>query len=144
VNGSKARGNFQVCFGPIDLREVVNPMAQSGSHHQDSPLVRSSSKRPFEASAQEMDGSPPPSHQNPTTHLASASAGSSTPSNGAPAKKRITRKRAIMSCRNCTARKIRCERDSGPGLPCRACTKRGEGALCDPGSTPGASSASTS
>lgn len=118
-------------------REFVDPMAQPGSHHQDSPLVRSSSKRPFEGNPQEMVDSPPPNHSHPT------SAVSSTTSNGPP-KKRITRKRNILSCRNCTARKIRCERESGPGLPCKACTKRGEGALCDPGSTPGTSNASTS
>lgn len=91
------------------------------------------------------DGPPSHSSHHPSLSLSQpAVSGSSTPSGPNPPKKRITRKRAIMSCRNCTARKIRCERDSGQNLPCRACTKRGEGALCDPGSTPGASNSATS
>ncbi|GAA5964165.1 hypothetical protein JCM3765_005360 [Sporobolomyces pararoseus] len=100
-------------------------MAQPGSqHHQESPLVRSNTlKRPLEGDS--MNESSPPLHQ------------------ANPPKKRITRKRAILSCRNCTTRKIRCERDV-PGSACRACEKRGESALCDPGSTPGTSNSSSS
>ncbi|GAA5877963.1 hypothetical protein JCM16303_002795 [Sporobolomyces ruberrimus] len=116
-------------------------MAQPGSHHhQESPLVRSASiKRSHDGDS--MDGSPPLAHQQihhnpPGPSAGSLQSGSSTPSGPPPTKKRITRKRAILSCRNCTTRKIRCERDT-PGSACRACEKRGESALCDPGSTPG-------
>ncbi|GAA5842687.1 hypothetical protein JCM3766R1_005752 [Sporobolomyces carnicolor] len=115
-------------------------MAQpgAGQHHQESPLVRSATlKRTFDGDhGDSIEASPPLPHQ-----ISSAvNASSSTPT-GPPQKKRITRKRAILSCRACTTRKIRCERDS-PGSACRACDKRGEAALCDPGSTPGANNPS--
>ncbi|GAA6007552.1 hypothetical protein JCM11491_004204 [Sporobolomyces phaffii] len=112
-------------------------MAQPGSHHhQESPLVRSGTlKRSLEVES--MDGSPPLPHQQLQPSSAGTATSTTTQPGGPPVKKRITRKRAILSCRNCTSRKIRCERDN-PGSACRACDKRGESALCDPGSTPGA------
>ncbi|GAA5930704.1 fungal specific transcription factor domain-containing protein [Sporobolomyces koalae] len=117
-------------------------MAQAGSHHQESPLVRPSTldlKRPFEPEPS-MAGPPPPAN----AHHLQQSAGSAAPHpSGTPAtKKRITRKRAILSCKNCTSRKIRCERES-PGSACKACEKRGDSAQCDPGSVPGSSAGHT-
>ncbi|GAA5933487.1 hypothetical protein JCM1841_001329 [Sporobolomyces salmonicolor] len=107
-------------------------MAQvhTGVHHQDSPARLP--KRPLDV-ATSADGSPSLS----TSPLAMPVSGPSQP------KRRITRKRAIMSCRQCTTRKIRCEREGGPGTPCKACEKRGEGNLCDSGSTPAQVAAAT-
>ncbi|GAA5903307.1 fungal specific transcription factor domain-containing protein [Sporobolomyces salmoneus] len=116
-------------------------MAQPGSsqHHQESPLVRSSTlKRSLEAT-ESIEGSPP----LPSAVIGSSTASGKASTGQSATKKRITRKRAILSCRNCTTRKIRCERDQ-PGSACRACEKRGESALCDPGSTPGANNGNSS
>ena len=134
---NKLRSSYQLLLSPESrLDEMAQP--GGGQHHQESPLVRSETvKRTIDGDhGDSIEASPPLPHQ-----ISSAvNASSSTPT-GPPQKKRITRKRAILSCRACTTRKIRCERDS-PGSACRACDKRGEAALCDPGSTPGANNPS--
>ncbi|GAA5862110.1 hypothetical protein JCM3774_006178 [Rhodotorula dairenensis] len=83
-------------------------------------------------------------------HQSSFASTSQTPS-VEPPKRKITRKRQVLSCRPCTTRKIRCARTGGPGAPCQSCEKRGEGALCDvgagggtPAPSPGAVASSSS
>ncbi|GAA6036236.1 hypothetical protein JCM8097_006850 [Rhodosporidiobolus ruineniae] len=99
-------------------------------HHQESP-ARPPVAIKRSASSEALDQLAPPSDSAP---LASSSSG--------PPRKKITRRRQILSCRNCTSRKIRCEREGGPGTPCKACEKRGESQLCDAGSYPAASGSS--
>lgn len=69
--------------------------------------------------------------------FASTPASQFAPVNNEPPKRKITRKRQVLSCRPCTTRKIRCTRTNGPGAPCQSCEKRGEAALCDVGGGPG-------
>ncbi|GAA6015457.1 hypothetical protein JCM10207_008601 [Rhodosporidiobolus poonsookiae] len=91
-------------------------------HHQASPARPVKREAPTDTNG---DGSyPAPSAST------SRAVGGSEP----PLKRKITRKRQVLSCRNCMTRKIRCERDGVPGQPCKACEKRGEGATCDAGS----------
>lgn len=76
-----------------------------------------------------------PSHaHSPFASTSSAASPGHANGNGAsidPPKRKITRKRQVLSCRACTVRKIRCTRTAGPGMPCQSCEKRGEGAGCD-------------
>ncbi|KWU43826.1 hypothetical protein RHOSPDRAFT_34626 [Rhodotorula sp. JG-1b] len=69
--------------------------------------------------------------------FASTSTSQFAPVSNEPPKRKITRKRQVLSCRPCTTRKIRCTRTDGPGAPCQSCEKRGEAALCDVGGGPG-------
>lgn len=69
--------------------------------------------------------------------FASTSTSQFAPVSNEPPKRKITRKRQVLSCRPCTTRKIRCTRINGPGAPCQSCEKRGEAALCDVGGGPG-------
>ncbi|GAA5979261.1 hypothetical protein JCM11641_001975 [Rhodosporidiobolus odoratus] len=91
-------------------------------HHHQSPV------QPHKRSLADVDSKPAFPH---TSNGAIAS----TSNDGAlrPPKKRITRRRVILSCKNCTSRKIRCEREGGPGTPCKACEKRGDATTCDAG-----------
>lgn len=75
--------------------------------------------------------------------FASTSTSQFVPVNNKPPKRKITRKRQVLSCRPCTTRKIRCTRTNGPGAPCQSCEKRGEAALCDVGGGPGGGGGTT-
>ncbi|GAA5990395.1 hypothetical protein JCM10908_007351 [Rhodotorula pacifica] len=78
--------------------------------------------------------------QSPSPYASTSQQGGST---SEPPKRKITRKRQVLSCRPCTTRKIRCTRTGGPGAPCQSCEKRGEGALCDVGGGGGTGGAGT-
>ncbi|BGP43243.1 hypothetical protein JCM10449v2_007271 [Rhodotorula kratochvilovae] len=105
----------------------MQPVADQ--HHQPSPA------RPLKRSE------PPDLAPSP----AASTSGHTLQSAGVlpPPKRKITRRRQIFSCRACTTRKIRCEREGGPGTPCKACEKRGEAHSCDAGSALASAAAST-
>ncbi|GAA6060818.1 hypothetical protein JCM10212_000591 [Sporobolomyces blumeae] len=88
--------------------------------------------------------SPSLSHTSPPTAAIPTSLSNATLGESAT-KKRITRRRAILSCSACTSRKIRCERVAGSqaGTSCKACEKRGEGQWCDSGSATSSSAGGT-
>lgn len=98
---------------------------QQQQHYQQqshsSPFTPSSAPHP--AAAAMSDPSPAGSNSAATGAAGSAEL----------PKRKITRKRQVLSCRPCTTRKIRCARNAGPGAPCQSCEKRGEAALCDVG-----------
>ncbi|GAA6051431.1 hypothetical protein JCM3770_000517 [Rhodotorula araucariae] len=100
-------------------------MPEQQQHHQPSPA------RPLKRSEP-----PSPSSQGDGLLPAASTSAHTAQSTGGltPAKRKITRRRQIFSCRACTTRKIRCEREGGPGTPCKACEKRGESHSCDAGS----------
>ncbi|GAA5895676.1 hypothetical protein JCM6882_000366 [Rhodosporidiobolus microsporus] len=98
----------------------MDGLVRATEHHQESPAT-GSHKRSLSNGAGDLPPTAGPSSAPPSQ------------------KRKITRKRAILSCRQCTTRKIRCEREGGPGTACKACEKRGEGNLCDAGSQPSSS-----
>ncbi|GAA5891712.1 hypothetical protein JCM8208_007379 [Rhodotorula glutinis] len=116
-------------------------------HHQPSPA------RPLKRLEPDSAASPPVGH-DPLDPIASTSSAAhlahplhhqhdAQGSSGPPSvKRKITRRRQVFSCRACTTRKIRCEREGGPGTPCKACEKRGESSSCDAGSAIASSSSS--
>ncbi|KAL7341204.1 Proteophosphoglycan ppg4 [Rhodotorula toruloides] len=73
-----------------------------GEHHQDSPARSLKRPAPPESS---YTSSPPHNHQPAASTSADAyTAPTAAGSNGQPAKKKITRRRQVLSCRNCTVR----------------------------------------
>ncbi|GAA5827814.1 hypothetical protein JCM11251_007684 [Rhodosporidiobolus azoricus] len=108
----------------------MDGLIRATEHHQESPHLKH--KRSHSGG---IVAAASPSDAFSGGAFASTSAGGHPPAQ----KRKITRKRAVLSCRSCTSRKIRCEREGGPGTACKACEKRGEANLCDAGSQPSSS-----
>lgn len=78
-------------------------LSMQGEHHQDSPARSLKRPAPPESTYTSSPPHQPAASTSADTYTAPGSAGP----NGQPAKKKITRRRQVLSCRNCT---VRCAR----------------------------------